>query len=303
MKEKLIKQGSDAARRAIRHYLNGEHDQFFIQAAASFELLGKARLTAIHPSLIVDRDFDSFLHACGEAKYAKKPPWNIKTITATEVLKRCTQIHPELSSFEKRLTLLADFRNSTIHLGEVPEAERTHLFRDYLAGISAIAAGTSLHLKDIFADFTDFVSKQLDQTLADVQRTVEEKLARAKDVLRTRFVGMPKDAVDVFARIAEAGYKQVMEKYRDDLIGCPVCEYLALASGEFVVDWDVDYDDHTGLPTNATPVVTLVPSSFHCQICGLELDGASELKAAGLPETIEITQIDPADFFDEPDYA
>jgi hypothetical protein len=63
MKDKLLKQGVDATQRAIRHYLSGEYDQFFIQAAVSFELLGKARLAAIHPSLIVDKDFDSFLHA------------------------------------------------------------------------------------------------------------------------------------------------------------------------------------------------------------------------------------------------
>jgi hypothetical protein len=47
MKEKLLKQGADAAQRAIRHYLKDEYDQFFIQAGISFELLGKARLAAI----------------------------------------------------------------------------------------------------------------------------------------------------------------------------------------------------------------------------------------------------------------
>ena len=51
MRDKLLEQSADAAQRAIRHYLNKEFDQFFIQAAVSFELLGKAKLATIHPSL------------------------------------------------------------------------------------------------------------------------------------------------------------------------------------------------------------------------------------------------------------
>jgi hypothetical protein len=35
MKEKLLKQSTDAAQRAIRHYLKNEFDQFFIQAGIS----------------------------------------------------------------------------------------------------------------------------------------------------------------------------------------------------------------------------------------------------------------------------
>jgi hypothetical protein len=37
-------------------------------------------------------------------------------------------------------------------------------------------------------------------------------------------------------------------------------------------------------------------------LCGLILDGASELKAAGLEVSINIEDVDPADFYEEPDY-
>jgi hypothetical protein len=77
------------------------------------ELLAKARLAAIHPSLIIDKDFDSLLHACAAGKHTKRLPWQVKTVTATEALKRCTQLHPELLTFESRLKLLAEYRNST----------------------------------------------------------------------------------------------------------------------------------------------------------------------------------------------
>jgi hypothetical protein len=50
VKDQLLKQSIGAAQRAIRHYLVPEYDQFLIQAGHSFELLGKARLAAIHPN-------------------------------------------------------------------------------------------------------------------------------------------------------------------------------------------------------------------------------------------------------------
>src|SRR5947207_2129905 len=108
MKDNLLSSSKAAGRRAIGHYLNREYDQFLMQAALCFELLGKARLASIHPSLIVDRDFDSLLHACATGTHARRPPWQIKTINATEVLLRCTQLHPRLGNFSARLRLLAD---------------------------------------------------------------------------------------------------------------------------------------------------------------------------------------------------
>jgi hypothetical protein len=301
MREKLLKQGADAAQRAIRHYLNKEYDQFFIQAGVSFELLGKARLAAIHPSLIIDKDFDSLLHACSAGKHSKRAPWNIKTITATEVLKRCTQLHPDLTTFGPRLTLLAEYRNSTVHLGEVPEAEVTQLLRAYLGGSSAILTGLELKPEEVFGEFSEIVSKQLDESLAEVQRVVAEKLARARDAFRQRYATLDSDQLKAVVNVIQSGYAHLRSKYEDELVTCPACESLGLASGSYDVDWEADYDDD-GTPSNAYAVVTLKPSHFVCNVCGLNLDDASELKAAGLPESINIEDVEEADFYEEPEY-
>jgi hypothetical protein len=301
MKDKLLKQGVDAAQRAIRHYLNKEHDQFFIQAGVSFELMGKARLAAIHPSLIIDRDFDSLLHACSAGKHSKRAPWNAKTITATEVLRRCTQLHPELTTFAPRLTLLAEYRNSTIHLGDVPAAEVTQLLRAFLAGSSVIAEGMELKPEEIFGEFSEMVSQQLDESLAEVQRVVAEKLARAKDDFRLRYTTLDSEQLKALVNFIEAGYANIKQKYRDELVVCPACEHLGITSGDYDVDWEADYDDE-GSPNNAYAIVTLKPSAFVCNVCGLHLDDASELKAAELKDSINIEDVDESDFYEEPDY-
>jgi hypothetical protein len=67
------------------------------------------------------------------------------------------------------------------------------------------------------------------------------------------------------------------------------------------VDRDVDYD-RDGSISGGYPVVTLKPATFVCNVCGLSLEDASELKAAGFPDSIDIEDVDAADFYEEPDY-
>jgi hypothetical protein len=43
-------------------------------------------------------------------------------------------------------------------------------------------------------------------------------------------------------------------------------------------------------------------AGFYCSFCDLSLDDAAELKASGLPTTVDIEDADPEDFYPEPDY-
>lgn len=63
----------------------------------------------------------------------------------------------------------------------------------------------------------------------------------------------------------------------------------------------MDYE-REGTIASAHPVVTMTPSGFSCGFCDLSLDGAAELKASGLSTTVDIEDVDPADFYEEPDY-
>jgi len=92
-----------------------------------------------------------------------------------------------------------------------------------------------------------------------------------------------------------------MVKYRDELVVCPACEHLGVTSGDYDLDWEVDYDEN-GSTSGGYPVVTLETATFACNVCGLNLEDASELKAAGLQDSIGIEDVDPADFYEEPDY-
>jgi hypothetical protein len=298
MYAKLLSGSSDAIQRAIRHYLDEEYDHFLIHAGRCFELLGKARLAAIHPSLIVDKDFNSFLHVCGASHHSKRPPWNIKTITATEVLSRCTQLHPTLQVYGPRLQLLAEHRNSAIHLGEIVEDEKKAIFHTLIASTCLIADELAISRENFFADFSGLVAAHLDESLAELNRDIAERLARCKGIFERRFFALDEKQMQVAANSIEASYLTV--KYESMLVDCPACGMQGLTSGTHDVDWDVDWDE--GYAVGGSAVVTLTAASFNCDFCSLDLDGADELKASGLPIQWNIDDVDPADFYSDPDH-
>jgi hypothetical protein len=292
----LLKGSAEAARRAIRHYVAGEHDQFLMQAAHSFELLGKARLASIHPCLIVDRDFDSFLHVCAAGKHAKRAPWNIKTITATEVLTRCIQLNPSLNEFKPRLTLLAEYRNSAKHLGEIIETEKKENFHAFLVAASLISDDMGNKRAEFFGEYEELVGTHLDTSLAEANREVAEKIVLAKATFERRYSALDETTMKLVAKSIELSYP--VEKYERILFDCPACQKNGLLNGTADVDWEADYDDRDGIVTNAYPVVTMTASGFSCGFCDLSLNGAAELGAADLPTQVDIADVDPQDFYE-----
>ncbi len=298
MIENLKIRSLKAGQRAIGHYLKEEHDQFLMQAAMCFELLGKARLATIHPSLIIDRDFDSFLHVCAAGKHAQRPPWNLRTVNATEVLQRCLQLHPGLKDYKDRLRLLAEFRNSAIHLGEIVDEERKEIFHEFLAATALLADEMKISRSDCFGEFEDLVATHLDKSLTEVNRLTAEKLARAKTDYDRKYGALDREDTQGIIKAVESAYS--LRRYEDQLTGCPACGNQGLLVGSIDVDWEADFDD--GQIVGAYPLVSLIPSNFICNLCGLSLDGSTELKAAGLGEPIHVEDVDPADFYDEPDY-
>jgi len=294
---KLKDHGLKAGQRAIGHYLNQEHDQFLMQAAMCFELLGKARLATIHPSLIIDRDFDSLLHVCAAGKHAQRPPWSLRTIIATEVLQRCLQLHPALKDYKDRLRLLAEFRNSAIHLGEIVDEERKEIFHEFLAATALLAGEMQISRKDCFGEFDDLVATHLSEADSELNRSTAEKLARAKANYDRKYGLLTRNHLHSIIASSENAYE--IRRYEDQLAICPACENQGLLRGSIDVDWQADFDD--GQIVGTYPVVSLIPSGFVCNLCGLSLDGSTELKAAGLGEPIHVQDVDPADFYDEPD--
>lgn len=150
--------------------------------------------------------------------------------------------------------------------------------------------------QEFFGEFKELVATHLDKSLAEVNRFVAEKVARARTNYQQKYGTLDAVHVESIVKSVESGY--TLAKYEDQLIQCPACGKAGMTSGSFDVEWEADFDDD-GTAVAGYPVVTLTPSTFVCNLCGLSLNDTSELKAAGLGQPIAIEDVDPSDFYDE----
>jgi DNA invertase Pin-like site-specific DNA recombinase len=250
-----------------------------------FTVLGA--VAELERSLIIERVRAGMRNAKAKGKF-----------TATEALQRCIQLHPRLQGFQKPLMLLAEFRNSAIHLGEIIRDERKEIFHAFLAATSLLVDELVIKRETYFGKFADLVATHLDDSLAEANRDVAEQLACSKNIYAQRYSALAKDQMDVVAKSVEASYP--IEEYERVLTECPACGRRGLLIGSHEVEWEVDYDDD-GSISGGYPVVTMTPAEFFCLFCDLTLAGAVELQAAGLPPTVDIEDPDPRDFYDPPD--
>jgi hypothetical protein len=229
------------ARRAIRHFIHEEFDWFFMLAAVAFELLAKARLAEIHPTLIAaDRDFDALLHLAGAEKHTTTPPWSIKTIGAGEALTRCLKVQPELGDIAKDLRLLADVRNSVVHLGAVPKADARRVFVSFLRAGDILLKELPLSAAAYFGEFEPVVKAHLDKTAAKATQLAIERVAAAKAGFKERYGSLPPKQFETILQAITAATR--LEKYAEVLAVCPSCQQSGVARGLLDVRWDVDVD-------------------------------------------------------------
>ena len=297
MKNSLLSESGDWAQRSIRSYLDADMHKFFVQAGVSFELLGKAFLAGIHPSLIVDgRNFDSLLRVCGAGVYSRRKQRGIRTIGAMEVLKRVTQIKPELSSYREYLEELICLRNGVVHLGSANSDRLDMITADFLRA-SQILLEACDQAGDIhFGDYNEFVQNFLDKSVRETERLVATKIARARQRYRDTYGHLGEEAlekiVDAFLSIRTSQH----EESSSESVACPACCNYGIASGEAGLEWELGDSEDTGPDV----WVVLHVDHFHCMMCNLSLEGRDEIIAAGLSDKIDL-DLDPEDFY-EVDY-
>jgi|GEM_PF-2172321 len=296
MKKKILKRSKDFTNKGFKYYVAGENEHFLVNLAISAELLGKAYLADIHPSLIVDRDFDSLLHVCGAGKHARKSPTNIRTIGAKEVFNRCSQILPKLKEHEGIMNILANIRSGLVHLGDHDAELAKQVFTPYLKHVKIILEALNINLEDFFGEFSDIASTNIEDSRKEIDVLVQTSLAKARSDFKQRFQSMEKKVAKGVIETLENSYELI--KNEEEHMQCPACKHLGVVSGSSEVeDWDVDYD-RDGNPEGAYPVIRLHCDSFKCKVCELELESSEALESAGMDSCIDMKNIDPAEFFD-----
>jgi hypothetical protein len=292
--------------RAIVYRHERDYDNFQLWAALSLELLGKAALAKIHPSLIADpNNIDSMFAACGHPISTKA-----KTIQARTVFERLKHVSKAFSSqAEKFCFEISERRNSELHSGELPF---TGMVQD--SWVISYWKVCKIILEAQSKDFNDWLGRE---EAKDVEDIISKRTTALKQTVLARINKCRKEINAKFPNKEEL--KEMRKKGAiffpstfmplfgtstgDTLTGyfCPSCACLGALSGELWNEETIQTEDNEFDQYLITVVLkTYTSLAFRCKVCGLKLDGLDEIKFAGIDEEFSEESEREPDY--EPDY-
>jgi hypothetical protein len=287
--------------RALNRKEEKDFDEYQLWASLALELLGKAALAKIHPSLIVDpTHFQSLFAASG-----LNVSTDIKTIAAHTLFERLRHLAPKFEEQVKTFCNgIAQRRNAELHSGETPfktmkleawEARYWH------------AAQVILNMMDsslenwLGASNARAPTQLLEHAAQARVAAVEVRVQQAKE----QFAGLSRKVREEALATAESknhyDYRNLFRLVADEEweARCPACEGKAFLAGmmtsEEIVDSSVDEDG--ALESVAR---YFAAEEFHCPVCDLQMQGSDEIEAAGVSTEHETEEQREQEF--EPEY-
>lgn len=275
----LAKSAMKYAHRAVEHYVNGEHADFYLTAGIALEQAMKFRLAGENILFIApDRSFTSAVELWRTREDIDSLPVGTKTIGGAEAVARVGVVEKTFLPHVESVREILRFRNGEAHIGAPGSVDHRKVFADCLAAVNALLRVPD----DAFWDpHSDLVRVTLDETTAIVARHVAEKLGAAAATYRRRFSSLDEHQRSSLVHLAEgdAARRQSDESL---LRECPACGMdAALLHGENAVEVDIDVDHREGVIVGTGHYVEFRADSLDCLACALELDGQEELEAAG----------------------
>lgn len=295
--EGLLGKSRIHAQRALAAKNAGIDDEFQLWAALALELLAKASLSAIHPSLIVESEnTNSLLEACGVPTGTV-----VRTIKAQDAYARLkhTVQHFGTPAFDG-CRKLADRRNAELHSGEaafgtVPPATWEGPFWN-----SAELILDSMNLSlDEWLGVNAKTPKQVLKTMRKAKKDAAlERIKHAIEAFKKRPDGQKRGKGEMEElRVTSQGirpyasheqFHYLLDAYW--LGECPACKCFGVVGG------DATYEGPADDQSDADEGFEIVesgynPVEFHCPTCGLALAGEEALSAAGMTdEHVETTE-------------
>ena len=293
--------------RALNESRDDPH--FGLLCSLAIELLARAALASVSPSLLAepDRDHRFLLHALDRGS-EKVPRRSIGTV---QVFNLCYNLFEEFSEEDLKAAIASiNRRNDELHTG-------TNAFNEYqpkhwLAGFYRIcksltnAMGESLD--SLFGtDEATVAMEILDEIQDEVRQRVQSTIAAHRKVFERK----QDDERQTAAENAKNESTQLAHE-RHHRVECPACGCVATVQGETFGSEHLSYEDDCIKVRQSVS-----PRTFDCSACGLTLTGYAELDAAQLgghytrtteytPEDyyglIDPENFDPTDYFDADEY-
>lgn len=281
--EALLGKSQHYIQRALARKDSNDFEEYQLWASLALELLGKARLAHIHPSLIADPTHASSLFAASGVIVST----DFKTINAHTIFERLKVVVEGFDERSKEFCIeIAQRRNAELHSGEASfrpvraeawEAQYWHAVElilvamgstlDQWIGAEAAAAPKALleHARRARADATRVRIQRIGEAFAR-RRKVDRDAALARAAtMSTRERGL------VFAASVDHVWT----------CDCPACGGLASLGGELVEEEVLD-TSHEEYSAWESVRQYFSANELHCPACALDLFGYDEVVAAGI---------------------
>lgn len=251
---------------------------FGLLCALGLELLERASIAKISPTLLADQDEyqRNILYAL-EHKSGNPEP---KSITTTRVINLCEKLVNGYDIECKKISLsMANRRNSEAHSGAMAfiefDSDRWISGFYYVVNILSQHLGITLH-----EVFNESIVSEAETMLTRIEDDLKAKVC--KEIANRKLVydsdkrnNLPliqqkiSDSNDIIQQLVHEGYHKVK---------CPSCENYGTIFGNKSVETRKILSDES------VEVIThIIPTQFECRVCGLILKSHQELRIAQLP--------------------
>jgi hypothetical protein len=281
--EGLLSKSRVYIQRAFRAKLAQDFDEYQLWASLALELLGKAALAKIHPSLIVDPNHYESLFAASGINITS----DIKTIAAGTLYKRLGHLSKYFDSKVKGFCdAISLRRNAELHSGELPFHQmRLDAWEGrYWQAAEIVAALLDFSLEEWIGADEARTPKELVRAITEaILAAAKERVEQAKGHFQERPKKQRDEALHASKLKHAFHYPKLFRVMADHQweIQCPACTGRAFLAGtEFDEDvieetpgeegWEEQVEKHYGA------------EEFRCPTCDLHLDSRQEIEAAGL---------------------
>jgi hypothetical protein len=251
-----------------------EDPQFGLWCAFGLELLARAALASISPTLLAEpnNEHKHLLHSLGRGAERSSG----KSIGSAKVFALCKTLFDTFRDEEQRTcTALLNRRNDELHTGGAPfdEYPTSVWLAGFYRACNALATALGETLETVLGnDEAEIASK----TLASDQNDTKQRIASAIGAHKKVFDAKnPAEQAALQKTAAEQGEKLAHLRHHRAI--CPSCKSTGLLQGEAFGNEHVSHGDGEIVVKQS-----VAPTSFACSPCGLKLNGFSELVAAGL---------------------
>ncbi len=285
--------------RALTAHAADDMDQYQLWASLALELLGKAHLAKIHPSLVADPTHQHSMFAASGVNIST----DIKTITWKTLFERLHSLSPKFESQVKKFCDdMAQRRNAELHSGEVPfKPMKLESWESRYWQVSQLI----LEMMDLtLEEWLGAGQAKAPKALVQHAQEATVKAAKVKfDDAKIRFSNLKdKKKKQEFVEAKEPFHFRNIFSFifdREWTIACPACASNAFMAGskyeEVVLD---NYDPENPYEEDVERYYS--GEQFKCLVCELQLNSREEIEAIGLDA--DHTEIETRERVFEPDY-